>query len=62
MEKIKCLACGKSLQMEETIDTFHTDDGTLEEIVAGCCPHCNGKYLWTRVYTLVKEYDIEVDE
>ncbi len=60
---MKCPDCNTKLTPNETFD-FDWETGKEEKIivnVAGFCPNCGRKFLWTQHYTLVSEDELEDD-
>ena len=59
---MKCPYCNLFLNITEYIEYEAINIGELNATVAGFCPKCKHKYLWTQYYTLVNESDLEDDE
>lgn len=60
---MKCPKCkSEELQMTEDIFWEFAPHDSIEMEVAGFCPNCKRKYLWTCFYKLVEERDLEDDE
>ena len=58
---MKCPKCSTKLIVKEKLDTTILTNGVVID-VAGQCPMCGNKYLWTQHYHLEDEYALEVDE
>lgn len=63
---MKCPNCNETLVTTEFIDyTNDLNERGVDEMwvdVAGHCPICSRKYLWTQRYTLTSEDNLEDDE
>ena len=58
---MKCPNCSTKLIVKEKLDvTLLNDNVTID--VAGWCPNCGNKYLWTQYYNLSNEHSLEKDE
>ena len=58
---MKCPKCSTDLIVKEKFDITLLSTGAVID-VAGQCPMCGNKYLWTQYYNLSEEYALEVDE
>lgn len=58
---MKCPNCSTQMEITEKIDVEIKNTFTIID-VAGKCPNCGNKYLWTQHYKLIDEYGLEVDE
>lgn len=59
---MKCPYCNLFLNITEYIEYEAINIEELNATVAGFCPKCKHKYLWTQHYTLQSEDDLEDDE
>lgn len=61
---MKCPDCHAKLVITEDIEYRHSafDSERFFVDVAGTCPLCGRKFLWTQHYTLAREDELEDDE
>lgn len=61
---MKCPDCNSKLIITEDIEYLADifDNTLLDVSVAGACPLCGRKFLWTQHYTLTDEDELEDDE
>ena len=61
---MKCPDCNSKLVITDDIEyTANIFDKKLLDVsVAGFCPTCERKFLWTQHYTLTSEDELEDDE
>lgn len=57
-----CPDCKTELHRTEDVFWDFLPGEGVEMEVAGRCPNCGRKFLWTRIYELKTEKDLEDDE